>query len=287
MPGCAGHPRVRDRRSARPVRVRGAARRVRRSARHRRVGHQSRLQHGPRDPALGNGRRRAHRAELRLFGARGERRRRPTRGASTPRRASRSTCCRCCSTRRRAACSTSTFPALDYDDVLGVRWARLAAFGSVRPRSPSRGDGRLQFELRATGVAAAARLRPGLVDAGYASLTTIVGVAEAWPTEIGRPASRVVERRARRDRSNRCTRCPTRRRRTRCTARCTRARSRSGSSSRAPRRGEIGGRREATPLALRRADHAGHQGLDMGARPAVPGVRVRRGRTRAPTTSGR
>jgi 5'-nucleotidase len=75
-------------------------------------------------------------------------------------------------------------PALDYDDVLGVRWARLAAFGSVRAAIAESERGGLQFELRATGVTAPPDSDQGLVDAGYASLTTIVGVAEAWPSEI-------------------------------------------------------------------------------------------------------
>ena len=76
-------------------------------------------------------------------------------------------------------------PALDYDAVRGVRWARLAAFGSVRAAVVGSGDGSLQFELRATGVAAPPDSDQGLVDAGYASLTTLVGVAEAWPSETG------------------------------------------------------------------------------------------------------
>ena len=73
-------------------------------------------------------------------------------------------------------------PALDYDDVLGVRWARLAAFGSVRAAIGDATPTRVQFELRATGVTAPPDSDQGLVDAGFASLTTIVGVAEAWPT---------------------------------------------------------------------------------------------------------
>ena len=74
-------------------------------------------------------------------------------------------------------------PALDYDDVIGVRWARLAAFGSVRAAIAESGDGGLQFELRATGVVAPPDSDQGLIDAGFASLTTLVGVAEAWPSE--------------------------------------------------------------------------------------------------------
>jgi 5'-nucleotidase len=75
-------------------------------------------------------------------------------------------------------------PARAYADVLGVRWARLAAFGSVRAAVVESGGGGLQFELRATGVAAPPDSDQGLVDAGFAALTTIVGVAEAWPSEI-------------------------------------------------------------------------------------------------------
>jgi 5'-nucleotidase len=75
-------------------------------------------------------------------------------------------------------------PALEYENVLGVRWARLAAFGSVRAAVAESENGGLQFELRATGVVAPPDSDQGLVDAGFASLTTIVGVAEAWPVEI-------------------------------------------------------------------------------------------------------
>jgi len=86
-------------------------------------------------------------------------------------------------------------PALDYDAVRGLRWARLAAFGSVRAAVAEAGEGRLQFELRATGVTPPPDSDQGVVDAGYASLTTIVGVAEAWPAEGAVPtevARRVV-----------------------------------------------------------------------------------------------
>jgi 5'-nucleotidase len=86
-------------------------------------------------------------------------------------------------------------PALAYEDVPEVRWARLAAFGSVRAAIADSGAGGLQFELRATGVAAPPDSDQGLVDAGFASLTTIVGVAEAWPVELtaaGAVSSEVV-----------------------------------------------------------------------------------------------
>jgi 5'-nucleotidase len=83
-------------------------------------------------------------------------------------------------------------PARDRADVLGVRWARLAAFGSVRAAVSDAGEGRLQFELRATGASPPPDSDQGLVEAGYAALTTIVGVAEAWP--IDEPATAVGSR---------------------------------------------------------------------------------------------
>lgn len=72
--------------------------------------------------------------------------------------------------------------------VRGVRWGTLAPFGAVRAAvtsaagAPPDAD-RLQFELIATGYEPAGDTDQGLVDAGYASLTTLVGVTEAWPTE--------------------------------------------------------------------------------------------------------
>jgi 5'/3'-nucleotidase len=74
-------------------------------------------------------------------------------------------------------------PARAYDDVLGIRWARLAAFGAVRAAVAESPDGRLQFELRATGDDPPPDSDQGLVNQGYAALTTLVGVAEAWPDE--------------------------------------------------------------------------------------------------------
>jgi 5'-nucleotidase len=74
-------------------------------------------------------------------------------------------------------------PALAYDDVRGVRWARLAPFGTVRAAIAEAAEDRLQFELRATGASLPPDSDTGLVAQGYASLTTICGVSEAWPSE--------------------------------------------------------------------------------------------------------
>ena len=75
-------------------------------------------------------------------------------------------------------------PALPREQVLGVRWARLAAFGAVRAAiAPAESDGRLQIELRATGETLPPDTDTGLCEAGYATLTTLVGIAESWPVE--------------------------------------------------------------------------------------------------------
>ena len=75
-------------------------------------------------------------------------------------------------------------PALPYDEVGGVRWARLAAFGAVRAAVADAPDGRRQFELRSTNVPPAPDTDTGIVAAGFAALTTIVGIAEAWPADL-------------------------------------------------------------------------------------------------------
>jgi 5'-nucleotidase len=75
-------------------------------------------------------------------------------------------------------------PALSRAEIKGVRWARLAAFGAVRAAiSEVETDGKLQIELRATDEPLPPDTDTALCEAGYATLTTIVGIAESWPTE--------------------------------------------------------------------------------------------------------
>ena len=75
-------------------------------------------------------------------------------------------------------------PALPRADVLGVRWARLAAFGAVRAAiGEVAADGALQIELRATDETLPPDTDTALCEAGYATLTTLVGIAESWPAE--------------------------------------------------------------------------------------------------------
>ena len=75
-------------------------------------------------------------------------------------------------------------PALPRDQVKGMRWARLAAFGAVRAAIvPAESDGHLQIELRAVDEQLPPDTDTALVESGFATLTTIVGIAEAWPAD--------------------------------------------------------------------------------------------------------
>lgn len=85
-------------------------------------------------------------------------------------------------------------PGRPHDEVRGIRWAHLAPFGEVRAAVAEARDDRLQFRLQSTGDH---DLDPdtdqGLVRSGYAALTTLVGVAEAWPAEEGLDSGDPVE----------------------------------------------------------------------------------------------
>lgn len=74
-------------------------------------------------------------------------------------------------------------PARRLADVEGIRWARLAPFGAVRAAIATRSDDQVQFELTATGYEPEPDTDQGTVQAGWASVTTLVGIAEAWPAD--------------------------------------------------------------------------------------------------------
>jgi 5'-nucleotidase len=86
-------------------------------------------------------------------------------------------------------------PALPRHQVKGIRWARLAPFGEVRAAMRDSDDGpangsepgtrSLQVTLEFSEHDFDAETDQGLVRAGYASLTTLVGVSEAWPGDHG------------------------------------------------------------------------------------------------------
>jgi len=89
-------------------------------------------------------------------------------------------------------------PGRPRDEVLGTRWARLAPFGAVRSSLSRRPDDSIQFELIATDYTPEPDTDQGTVQAGWAALTTLVGLVEAWPDEAdGLPAGTDYESRLR------------------------------------------------------------------------------------------
>lgn len=71
-------------------------------------------------------------------------------------------------------------PARRLVDVEGIRWARLAGFGAVRAAMATRVGDEVQFELSG-GHRPDPDSDQGTVEAGWASVTTLIGIAEAWP----------------------------------------------------------------------------------------------------------
>ena len=74
-------------------------------------------------------------------------------------------------------------PSVPVGELPGIRWARLAPFGAVRAAMADASDGRLQMELRATGHDPEPDTDQGTVLDGWAALTTLVGVVEAWAAD--------------------------------------------------------------------------------------------------------
>ena len=76
-------------------------------------------------------------------------------------------------------------PALPLAELKGVRRAALAPFGTVRTAIAEQRDGRIQLELRDTGV----ELDPGtdtaLIGAGYAAITPLVGIRADAAVDVG------------------------------------------------------------------------------------------------------
>lgn len=86
-------------------------------------------------------------------------------------------------------------PARPLADVEGIRWGHLDSFGSVRSAIAESADGTLQFELVATDKRGAPQSDRGLLEKGYATVTSVVGIAEAWPdpdVEVPDVAERTV-----------------------------------------------------------------------------------------------
>ena len=78
-------------------------------------------------------------------------------------------------------------PAVSRDQVEGVRWTSLAPFGAVRATMSTRSDTQVQFELTPSDYHPDEDTDQGAVEAGWASLSTLVGIAEAWPPDADQP----------------------------------------------------------------------------------------------------
>lgn len=71
-------------------------------------------------------------------------------------------------------------PALPFDETGGLRWGRLAEFGSVRSQIVGQTEGELNFDLVAVDYNAPADSDLGLVNAGFAAVTSLQANSEVW-----------------------------------------------------------------------------------------------------------
>ena len=71
-------------------------------------------------------------------------------------------------------------PALPYDQTKGLRWGGLAEFGSVRSQIVDQAEGQLFFDLVETEYNPPANSDLGLVNAGFAAVTSLQCSAEVW-----------------------------------------------------------------------------------------------------------
>ena len=80
-------------------------------------------------------------------------------------------------------------PGVPREQVRGIRWTRLATFGSVRAALANAEEDRLHFELQRTGYVPEAGTDLAAVRAGYAAITSLQGAVEVWGSEgqVGDP----------------------------------------------------------------------------------------------------
>ena len=71
-------------------------------------------------------------------------------------------------------------PGAPRDKIRGIRWTRLAAFGSVRAAVAKVESDRLHFQLERTGYVAEEGTDLAAVRAGYAAITSLQGTVEVW-----------------------------------------------------------------------------------------------------------
>jgi 5'-nucleotidase len=87
-------------------------------------------------------------------------------------------------------------PNTEPDEVLGTRWATLAPFGSVRAASAESTDGRLQMEFREVDEELPPESDTALVFAGYAALSSLVGIRVGEPLDVALDVGPPVRRSA-------------------------------------------------------------------------------------------
>lgn len=75
-------------------------------------------------------------------------------------------------------------PARPRDRIEGIRWARIAPYGAVRAKLKGATEDRVDFVLEPTGYEPPEDTDQGCVDRGFAAITTLVGVVEAWPDPV-------------------------------------------------------------------------------------------------------
>ena len=80
-------------------------------------------------------------------------------------------------------------PGTPRDRIHGIRWTRLATFGSVRAALAKTEQSRLHFELQRTGYVPEEGTDLAAVRAGYAAITSLQGTVEVWGSEgrVGDP----------------------------------------------------------------------------------------------------
>ncbi len=82
------------------------------------------------------------------------------------------------------------------EEVLGVRWATLAPFGSVRAAIADSTDGRLQMEFREVDDELPPDSDTALVFAGYAAVSSLVGIRVGEPLTAADDAGPPIRRSA-------------------------------------------------------------------------------------------
>lgn len=80
-------------------------------------------------------------------------------------------------------------PGAARDEIRGIRWSRLATFGSVRAALAKAENDWLHFELQRTGYVPEEGTDLAAVRAGYAAITSLQGTVEVWGSggDVGDP----------------------------------------------------------------------------------------------------